>query len=160
MKIDYINVMINNLKMKEVKIRLPMKNSNLKKALIKNEITQFDQSSIEDLDVFIKSVTNTEIKNFNIKKPTNIYYLNSYFEILKNKSLTLPKNKIDITTAKLKEMMAELLNSDNKNMTLNEIYTIINSEVTNNEVVDNNIKRKLRFSIKKLQKKQRERKEK
>lgn len=104
----------------------------------------------------MKSVIDIEIRNFNIKKPTNIYYLNCYLDILKFKGLELPEEEIDITTDKLKEMIADLLNSNNKVMDLTEIYDLINNDQS--ATTKETSTKKPIFSIKELQRQHLERK--
>lgn len=156
MKINYIKVLIKDLGMNEVYLKLPMANKDLETILLKNEITEVGQTSVEHFDSVIKSVINIEIKNFTIKQPTNIYYLNTYLEILKKNNQELPNEPIAITTVKLKEMIADTLGVDNKNMTLEEIYNVINGvvEVEDSKQISsrsNNKDEKPLFSIKKLQ---------
>lgn len=156
MKINYIKVMIKDLGMNEVYLKLPMANKDLETILLKNEITEVGQTSVEHFDSIMKSVINIEIKNFTIKQPTNIYYLNTYLEILKKNNQELPSEPIVITTVKLKEMIAETLGVVNKNMTLEEIYNVINSVVEADDskqisTRSDNKDGKPLFSIKKLQ---------
>lgn len=156
MKINYIKVMIKDLGMNEIYLKLPMTNKDLETILLKNEITEVGQTSVEHFDSIMKSVINIEIKNFTIKQPTNIYYLNTYLEIFKKNNQELPSEPIVITTVKLKEMIAETLGVDNKNMTLEEIYNVINGvvEVDDSKQIStrsNNKDEKPLFSIKKLQ---------
>lgn len=171
MKINYITVTINDLKFKEIELKLPMKNKNLQKILIKKGVAEINQSSIEYFDNPLKSVKSIDIKNFNIKGSTNIYYLNSYLDILKFKDLELPKENTNITTEKLKEMIAEILKIENTNLNLEKIYNLINKEITNSKTeTNNNINspeeqeeaeeesEKPQFSIKELLRKHMERK--
>lgn len=163
MKINYITVTINNLKFKEVELKLPMKNKDLQEILIRKEVAEVEQSSIEYFDNPLKSIKNIEIKNFHIKGSTNIYYLNSYLDILKYKDLSVPEEDIDITTEKLKEMIAVILKVDNVNLNLDEIYNLVNKEITNNNKTNKEEKpkkstKKPQFSIKDLLKKHIERK--
>ena len=163
MKINYITVTINNLKFKEVELKLPMKNKDLQEILIRKEVAEAEQSSIEYFDNPLKSIKNIEVKNFYIKGSTNIYYLNSYLDILKYKDLSVPEEDIDITTEKLKEMIAVILKVDNVNLNLDEIYNLVNKEITNNNKTNKEEKpkkstKKPQFSIKDLLKKHIERK--
>ena len=163
MKINYITVTINNLKFKEVELKLPMKNKDLQEILIRKEVAEVEQSSIEYFDNPLKSIKNIEIKNFHIKGSTNIYYLNSYLDILKYKDLSLPEEDVNITTEKLKEMIAVILKIENINLNLDEIYNLLNKEITNNNKINKEEKpkkstKKPQFSIKDLLKKHIERK--
>lgn len=160
MKIKYVDVVIKNFQRKDIKIKLPKKNKDLQKVLIKTEVTEIDKSAIKDLDNILKSVVDIEIKNFKIKKPTNIYYLNCYLEILKEQELDLPEDYLEINTSNLKKMIADLLGSENKNMSLEEIYEVINKDLPEAKNIKENegMKERPRFSIKELQRKYRERK--
>lgn len=155
--------MIRDLGMNEVTLKLPMDNTDLQQILIKKEITEAGQSSVQHFDNNMKTVIDIEIRNFAIKPPTNIYYLNTYLEIMKIDNKELPSEPIEITTVKLKEMIADLLGVENKDMTLEEIYNVVNGtvEVSSSKEVSNetrNKEKKPLFSIKKLQKKHLERK--
>lgn len=148
--------MIRDLGMNEVTLKLPMNNTDLQKILLKKEITEVGQTSVQHFDADLKSVIGIEIRNFAIKPPTNIYYLNTYLEIMKNNNQELPSEPIEITTLKLKEMIANILGVDNKNMTLEEIYNVINGtlEVDTSKGIISGTKNKdgkPLFSIKKLQ---------
>lgn len=91
----------------------------------------FDESlNAESFGEFLYSVTDIEIKNFKIEEPTNIFYLNAYFLLLKQKELNIPEDELVITTEKLKEMIAELLEVEKENVSLNKIVTTLleNSE--------------------------------
>lgn len=158
MKVKKIEVKIKNNLRKNTKLKLPKKNSELKKSLLKNNITTKDNLKVKDFDNELKSVEDIEIKNFNIKKPTNIYYLNSYLGFLKTNNLDIPTESIDITTSKLKELIAGILNSDNKNMTLKEINNLSNNK--NKKIQEQNLikKKKPIFDINKMKKRHKERK--
>ena len=53
-------------------------------------------------------VTQDLLSKFNIQL-TNLFYLNAYFLTLKERNLHIPEEELVITTVKLKEMIAELL---------------------------------------------------
>lgn len=176
MKIKYVRANIINLDDKEEYVKLPKTNKNLYKILLKKNIIDFEENSYTALDFKTRSVIGTDIKSFKIKSPTNIYYLNCYLDLLKSNDLDVPEEEIEINTDKLKELIADILSSDNKNMNLDEIYQIINSEEKDNIINTNETKdevsseeeknsfssksksKKLSFSLEELKKYARERK--
>lgn len=176
MKIKYVRANIINLDDKEEYVKLPKTNKNLYKILLKKNIIDFEENSYTALDFKTRSVIGIDIKNFKIKSPTNIYYLNCYLDLLKSNDLDVPEEEIEINTDKLKELIADILSSDNKNMNLDEIYQIINSEEKDNIINTNETKdevsseeeknsfsskskaKKLSFSLEELKKYARERK--
>lgn len=154
MKFNKVKISLLNLDREEITLRLPVKNSELRKLLIAKNVVCADQSKVHHLDGRLKSVTKTELRNFIIEKPTNIYYLNSYFLFLKEKDWELPEENITITTEKLKELIADIFNFPRKDMTLEEIFQTLNSSNTQKELK----KEKPIFSIYQLQANHRERK--
>lgn len=154
MKFNKVKTSLLNLDREEITLRLPVKNADLRKLLIAKKVVCADQSEVQHLDGRLKSVTKTELRNFTIEKPTNIYYLNSYFLFLKEKNWELPEENITITTEKLKELIADIFNFPRKDMTLEEIFHALNSSSRQKELK----KEKPIFSIYQLQANHRERK--
>lgn len=158
MKFNRIKVSLINLDREEVTLSLPIKNSELRELLIAKNVVEADQSEVKHLDGKLKSVTKTEIRNFIINKPTNIYYLNSYLLFLKEKQVDLPVEQIEITTDSLKEMIADMLQIHRKDMTLEELFSTVNS--TSNQEKNRSKNKKPMFSIRQLQIDNKERKRK
>lgn len=158
MKVNRIKVWLVNLDREEVVLSLPVKNSELRELLIAKKVVEANQSEVKHLDSKLKSVTRTEIRHFTIQPPTNVYYLNSYLLFLKEMNLDLPKAPLEITTSRLKQLIATVLHLDRKNMTLEEIFSVINS--TNQRETKKTKSEKPIFSIQQLQSDNKERKRK
>lgn len=176
MKVNHIDTITGNLDFKTFNIKLPKKRKDLEEILLDNNtIEKGEEIKVEHFNNTFISVKDIEIKNFKIKattkNTTNIFYLNVYFEILKSKNLDVPEEEIEIDTIVLKEMISDLLNANNKNIDIEEIYKIINcsedkEEQNEEEKIEletnsdeNKVKERPVFSIKKLQQRRMERKE-
>lgn len=117
----YVEAVIFNLMAKEQKIKLPISRQSLNKALLEFNIIKESDLSVEAFDKPINTVRRIEkLNDFKIESPTNIYYLNEYLTILKEKELSLSAKMI-INTKKLKEEISTLLNMKNSNPSLKEI---------------------------------------
>ena len=158
MKVNRVKVYLVNLDREEIVLSLPVKNSELRELLIAKKVVEANQSEVKHLDSPLKSVTATEIRHFTIRKPTNVYYLNSYLLFLKEMNLDLPEDPLEVTTGRLKQLMATVLHLDRKDMTLEEIYSVINS--TNQCETKKTKNGKPIFSIRQLQSDNKERKRK
>src|SRR5699024_455567 len=122
------------------------------------EGTIYESFDAESFGEFLYSVIGIEISNFTIEKPMNLFYLNAYFMILKKRDLHVPEEELIITTDKLKEMIAELLDLEVQELTLQKVHdTLLKKE---DEVVEQEVdrpKKKPIFSIKEMQREHRER---
>ena len=143
MKINYIDIVIGNMAFKTFDLKLPKTRENLEKVLIDNEISE--EIEVELFDNPLNSVKEIEIKNFKIKEttenPTNVFYLNVYLQILKTNKLDVPEKEIEIDTIVLKEMISDLLNADNKDIDIEEIYKKINGSEDQEEKEEETIEK-------------------
>lgn len=125
MKINDIKTYLLNPLEEEVMVEIPRSFQSMFDFILVpsfNINNTFDESlNAESFGEFLYSVTDIEIKNFKIKEPTNIFYLNAYFLLLKQRELDIPGEEIVITTEKLKEMIAELLKTEKEDVNLNKI---------------------------------------
>lgn len=162
----YIEIVMKNMDFKEVIIKLPITDESLEKALLKILQIEKDMLGYKNFDTELMSVLDIiKVDNIEIKKPTNIYYLNLYLNILKDKDINLSSEKMIITTDILKEKITDLLKIQNKDMNFEEIKNFIkeNNKLDNpkeetkeiNEVIKN---QKTMFTVKQLQKIHNERK--
>lgn len=78
----------------------------------------------ESFGEFLYSATDIDIRHFTVEEPTNIFYLNAYFIILKERELPIPEEELVITTEKPKEMIAELLNIENQDLSLEKVHGV------------------------------------
>lgn len=157
----HIEVSIGNMFTKDIFIKLPKTEQSLEYSLLANHVSEEDKLGYEKFDTSIKSVTGIKrVDNLIINKPTNIYYLNLYLNILKEKNMYLPSEELQVTTSLLQEKISDLIQSDNKNMTYNEMKIFLEEEKKPNESKDktDNADKAPRFSIKTLQEKHIERK--
>lgn len=144
---------MNNIKGKEVAIKLPISEASLEHSLLTILLFKDDMLGYKNYDTEFMSVINIiRVKNITINKPTNIYYLNLYLNILKEKRINLPSEYMTITTDILKEKIAVLIGASNKSMNYNEIKQFINKGDKTKKT------QKPMFNIKSLQKKHIERK--
>lgn len=162
----YIEIVMKNMDFKEVIIKLPITDESLEKALLKILQIEKDMLGYKNFDTELMSVLDIiKVDNIEIKKPTNIYYLNLYLNILKDKDINLSSEKMIITTDILKEKITDLLEIQNKDMNFEEIKNFIkeNNKLDDlkeeteeiNEVIKN---QKPMFTVKQLQKIHNERK--
>lgn len=127
MKKNYIKTYLLNPLEEEAMVEIPRSFQSMFDFILEprfnfNVNDTFDESlNAESFGEFLYSVTDIEIKNFTIKEPTNIFYLNAYFLLLEQKELDLPEEELVITTEKLKEMIAELLEIEKGNVNLSQI---------------------------------------
>src|SRR5699024_4936377 len=130
----------------------PMYNFNVEGAIDES----FDG---ERFGEFLYSVTGIEINNFTIEEPTNLFYLNAYFMILKERDLRVPEDELVITTDKLKEMIAELLDLEIQELNLQKVHDALLKKEDEVEVEEqeDRPKKKPMFSIKEMQREHRER---
>src|SRR5699024_11107639 len=128
----------------------PMYNFNVEGAIDES----FDG---ERFGEFLYSVTGIEINNFTIEEPTNLFYLNAYFMILKERDLHVPEEELVITTDKLKEMIAELLDIRIEELNLQRIRDTLQKKEVEVEQQEEKPRKKPMFSIKEMQREHRER---
>lgn len=127
MKTNYIKAYLLNPSEEKIMVKIPRSFESIFNFILEpsfnfNVNDTFDESlNAESFGEFLYSVTDIEIKNFKIKEPTNIFYLNAYFLLLEQKELPVPEEELVITTEKLKEMIAELLEIEKENVSLNKI---------------------------------------
>lgn len=81
---------------------------------------------------------------------TNLFYLNAYFLILKERNLHVPDEELVITTDKLKEMIAELLDIDIEieDLNLQRIHDTLQKKEVEVEQQEEKPRKKPMFSIK------------
>lgn len=81
---------------------------------------------------------------------TNLFYLNVYFLILKERNLHVPDEELVITTDKLKEMIAELLDIDIEieDLNLQRIHDTLQKKEVEVEQQEEKPRKKPMFSIK------------
>lgn len=162
----YIEIVMNNMDFKEITIKLPITNESLEKALLKILLIERDMLGYKNFDTELMSVLDiVKVDNITIEKPTNIYYLNLYLNILKEKNINLPSEDMVITTEILKEKIANLLKLPRKDMNFEEITDFITEQETSNnskeiktETKQVTKSRQTKFSVKQLQKIHNERK--
>lgn len=115
MKVNYVKTYLMNPLDDEVMVKIPKTYESLRNWIVDLESNfnvegTIDESfDAENFGEFLYSVTGIEISNFKINEPTNLFYLNAYFMTLKERDLHVPEKELVITTNKLKEMIAELL---------------------------------------------------
>lgn len=165
-----INGIIVNGVGKEVTIPLVITDESLKKTLINKDITPIEFAKYKTFNNKRKSILRLEkINNFKFTKVTNVFYLNEYLNILKEKNIELPSEETELNTDIIKEKIAYLLGSDKKDMNLDEIkqyrktLDTENAKDTKNKTENITKKSKpkkedLVFDIKELQKQHLERK--
>ena len=88
---------------------------------------------------------------------TNLFYLNAYFLTLKERNLHIPEEELVITTDKLKEMIAELLDIRIEELNLQRIRDTLQKKEVEVEQQEEKPKKKPMFSIKEMQREHRER---
>lgn len=152
----HIEVSINDLRRKKVFIKLPITEKSLELSLINNNVSE--EPNYINLDSNINSVIDIKkVNNVVMKKPINIYYLNMYLNILKQKNIDFASEKIEINTATLKEKISCLIDTKNKELNYDEIKKILEEKNQSKEMTTP-IKKAPIFSIKDLQREHIERK--
>lgn len=125
----HVKIIMKNINLEEVSIKLPITDKSLEKALIKILLIEKDMLGYENFDTEFMSVLDiVKVDNIKIEKPTNIYYLNLYLNILKQKNIDLTSEKKVITTDFLKEDIANLLKSSRKDMDYKELKELMLEE--------------------------------
>ena len=163
MKVNYIETYLMNPLDDEVMVKIPKTYESLRKWIADPESNfnvegAIDESfDAENFGEFLYSVTGIEINNFTIKEPTNLFYLNAYFMILKERDLHVPEEKLVITTDKLKEMITELLDIRIEDLNLQRIHDTLQKKEDKVEEQEDRPKKKPMFSIKEMQREHRER---
>lgn len=159
MKANFVEAYLLNPSDEEVMVKIPrsfesMFNFILEPRFNFNVNDTFDETlNAESFGEFLYSVTHIEIKNFKIKEPTNIFYLNAYFLLLKQKELHVPEEELVITTEKLKEMIAELLKIEKENVSLSQI---VDTLFENTEEEKEKTEQKKRFEREEYKRKRKE----
>lgn len=131
MKVNFVKAYLLNPAEEKVMVKIPRAYESLREFIVEpyfkfNVDDTIEKSfDAENFGEFLYSVTDVEIRNFTIEEPTNIFYLNAYFMILKERKLHVPEEELVITTEKLKRMIAELLNIENKDLNLQRIHDVI-----------------------------------
>lgn len=156
----HVKFIMKNINLEEVSIKLPITDRSLEKALIKILLIEKDMLGYENFDTEFMSVLDiVKVDNIKIEKPTNIYYLNLYLNILKEKNINLTSENKVIRTEFLKEEIANLLKSSRKNMDYKELKELMLKEnkFSKKELEEkqktrkNSDNGKLRFTIPQLQ---------
>lgn len=159
MKVNDIKTYLLNPLEEEVMVEIPksfqaMFDFILEPSFNFNINDTFDESlNAESFGEFLYSVTDIEIKNFKIKEPTNIFYLNAYFLLLKQQELDVPGEELVITTEKLKEMIAELLEIEKEDVSLSKI---VDTLLENTEEEKEKIEQKKRHEREEYKRKRKE----
>ncbi|CAD2079746.1 hypothetical protein GCM10007358_16620 [Phocicoccus schoeneichii] len=143
MKVNYVETYLMNPLDDEMMVKIPKTYESLRNGIADPESnfnvegaidTSFDT---ENFGEFLYSVTSIEINNFTIEEPTNLFYLNAYFMILKERNLLILEEELVITTDKLKEMIAELLDIRIEDLNLQRIHdTLQKKEVEQQKETD------------------------
>ena len=163
MKVNYVKTYLMNPLDDEVMVKIPKTYESLRTWIADPESNfnvegAIDESfDAENFGEFLYSVTGIEINNFTIEEPTNLFYLNAYFMILKERDLHVPEEELIITTDKLKEMIAELLDLEVQGLNLQKIHDTLLKKEDEVEVQEDRPKKKPMFSIKEMQREHRER---
>lgn len=163
MKVNYIETYLMNPLDDEVMVKIPKTYESLRNWIADPESNfnvegAIDESfDAENFGEFLYSVTGIEINNFTIEEPTNLFYLNAYFLILKERDLHVPDEELVITTDKLKEMIAELLDIRIEELNLQRIRDTLQKKEVEVEQQEEKPKKKPMFSIKEMQREHRER---
>ena len=163
MKVNYVETYLMNPLDDEVMVKIPKTYESLRKWIADPESNfnvegAIDESfDAENFGEFLYSVTGIEINNFTIEEPTNLFYLNAYFMILKERNLHIPEEELVITTDKLKEMIAELLDIRIEELNLQRIRDTLQKKEVEVEQQEEKPKKKPMFSIKEMQREHRER---
>ena len=168
MKVNYIETYLMNPLDDEVMVKIPKTYESLRNWIADPESNfnvegAIDESfDAENFGEFLYSVTGIEINNFTIEEPTNLFYLNAYFLILKERDLHVPDEELVITTDKLKEMIAELLDLEIQELNLQKVHDALLKKEDEVEVEEqeDKPKKKPMFSIKEMQREHRERQQK
>ena len=163
MKVNYVKAYLMNPLDDEVMVKIPKTYESLRKWIADPESNfnvegAIDESfDAENFGEFLYSVTGIEINNFTIEEPTNLFYLNAYFMILKERNLHIPEEELVITTDKLKEMIAELLDIRIEELNLQRIRDTLQKKEVEVEQQEEKPRKKPMFSIKEMQREHRER---
>ena len=163
MKVNYIKTYLMNPLDDEVMVKLPKTYESLRNWIADSESNfnvegAIDESfDAENFGELLYSVTGIEINNFTIEEPTNLFYLNAYFMILKERNLHIPEEELVITTDKLKEMIAELLDIRIEELNLQRIRDTLQKKEVEVEQQQEKPRKKPMFSIKEMQREHRER---
>lgn len=163
MKVNYIETYLMNPLDDEVMVKIPKTYESLRNWIADPESNfnvegAIDESfDAENFGEFLYSVTGIEINNFTIEEPTNLFYLNAYFLILKERDLHVPDEELVITTDKLKEMIAELLDIRIEELNLQRIRDTLQKKEVEVEQQEEKPRKKPMFSIKEMQREHRER---
>lgn len=166
MKVNYVETYLMNPLDDEVMVKIPKTYESLRNWIADPESNfnvegAIDESfDAENFGEFLYSVTGIEINNFTIEEPTNLFYLNAYFMILKERGLHVPEEELIITTDKLKEMIAELLDIRIEELNLQRIRDTLQKKEVEVEQQEEKPKKKPMFSIKEMQREHRERQQK
>src|SRR5699024_12670146 len=91
---------------------------------------------------------------------TNLFYLHDYLLTLKERNLHIPEEELVITTDKLKEMIAELLDIRIEELNLQRIRDTLQKKEVEVEQQEEKPRKKPMFSIKEMQREHRERQKK
>lgn len=163
MKVNYVETYLMNPLDDEMMVKIPKTYESLRNWIVDPESNfniegTIDESfDAENFGEFLYSVTGIEINNFTIEEPTNLFYLNAYFMILKERNLHMPEEELVITTDKLKEMIAELLDTDIEDLNLQKIHDTLLKKEDEVEEQEEKPRKKPMFSIKEMQREHRER---
>ena len=166
MKVNYVKTYLMNPLDDEVMVKIPKTYESLRNWIADPESNfnvegAIDESfDAENFGEFLYSVTGIEINNFTIEEPTNLFYLNAYFMILKERNLHIPEEELVITTDKLKEMIAELLDIRIEELNLQRIRDTLQKKEVEVEQQEEKPRKKPMFSIKEMQREHRERQQK
>lgn len=156
----HVEAIIKNNRMQEVSVKLPKTEESLEHSLLQKRIAEENVLGYKSFDKKLKSVLSLkQIDNINIEPPMNIYYLNLYLNLLKEKNIKLDTKKDTWNTEIIQTRIAELLDCESMNY---EGFLSYMKDGRNKEQKDNSKpdkpKEKPLFSIDKLQKRHIERK--
>jgi|SRR5699024_5141247 len=163
MKVNFVKTYLMNPLDDEVMVEIPKTYESLRNWIADPEANFNVEGTIdksfdaESFGEFLYSVIGIEINNVTIEEPTNLFYLNAYFLILKERDLHVPEEELVITTDKLKEMITELLDIRIEDLNLQRIHDTLQKKEDKVEEQEDRPKKKPMFSIKEMQREHRER---
>lgn len=127
-----IEVVINTVEGEQKTIKLPLFKESFQKALTNILLADKDTFNYKFFNSEFMSVRKIKkIDNIKINIPTNVFYLNLYLNILKNKNIDFADEEMILTTDILKEKIVDLLELENKNYNYDELKKEAERKFTN-----------------------------
>ena len=105
----HIEIKILNIELEEVYIKLPKSEESLEFSLLEKKIvTNTNTLGYLNFENKMKSVKGFKKLNIEVEEPLNIYYLNLYLNLLKERDIKLEENE-KLSTEILKSKISSLL---------------------------------------------------